>query len=94
MATPSKISSSVQNPLTSSPPPSTSPYRTDSIDDLLSLERIDSEEDSPLRKEKRSREEGVLSDADAPSQRRRLDSGPQVESGLNIEPDNLVQIVS
>ena len=75
MASPSKIPSPVQNPLTSSPPLPTSPYHTDSIDDLLSLERIDSEGDSPLRKEKRSKEEGSLSDVGASPQRRRLDSG-------------------
>ena len=75
MTSPSKIPPPVQNPLTSSPPPSNSPHRTDSIDDLLNLEWVDSEEDSPPRKEKRNREEGVLFDVDAPSQRRRLDSG-------------------
>ena len=93
MASPSKIPPPVQNPLTSSPPPSNSPHRTDSIDDLFSLERIDSEEDSPPRKEKHSREDGVLSDVDAPLQRRRLDIGSRAESGPHIEPDNLVRIV-
>ena len=79
--------------MTSSPPLSTSPYRTDSIDDLLSLERIDSEGDSPLRKQKRGREEGSLSDVGTSPQRRHLDSGSRVELSLIVEPANLVGVV-
>ena len=75
MASPSKDLPCSQDPLTSPPQHPNSPRPADSIDELLNLERAESEEDSLFQRSKRRREEGDSFEGDALSQRRRLDSG-------------------
>src|SRR5580700_6593729 len=93
MASPPKDPPCSHDPLTSSPRLPPSPRPTDSIDDLLSLERIDSEEDSLFQRSKRNREEGDSFGGDASSQRRRLDSGPRIEENLGTVLDDLVRVI-
>ena len=93
MASPSKDLPCSHDPLTSPSQLPPSPRPTNSIDDLLSLERVDSEEDSLFQRSKRNREEGDSFGGDASSQRRRLDSGSRIEENLGIELDDLVRVV-